>query len=959
MSRRAWRRSLIVGALVAAAVAALSLRPPAAVSQLETGLIDVMLRQGAPAASSGRVVIVDVDEKSLGAVGRWPWPRAELARLLAAVRAAGPAAVAVGMMFPERETPEGDRLLGEALREGPFAIGYAFTFDEDPSPAALPCPLRPVGVTAPAADGGGTRSGGFFRATGVLCNVASIGARARAAGFLNATADRDGLLRRVPVLIEHGGQLHASLPLAVVLAADRDPTVALVARPDGRVTLDLGGRAIPLDASGNLLVRFRERGQFPVVSAADVLAGSAAARAALRGRIAIVGISALGVEQRVATPLDPHLPAAEVQATVIDNLLRGDALARPPWARSLELALVALLAVGAAVLLHWRRSALGMLVASLVALALWAGLWAACTWALRWRGLVLSPLYPTLALGGSFVVVTALDVALERRRAEAVLRQLRTAWRGLLDAVTALGALRRQRRRLARALRASEAQYQQLFEDAPIGLYRCGPDGQLLDVNQALLRMLRYPSREALLAVNVADVEVEAPDRGRGASAARPTAERRWRCADGGMVWVKAIERELRDERGRLLGRQGAVEDVTDRRRAEEARERLEGQLREAQKMEALGRLAGGVAHDFNNLLTVIAGRTQLVLTGAIPAPGVKHQVEVIHEASRRAAELTKQLLAFSRRQALQPRVVDVNRLLREAHRVLARLLREDIALEMGYGDSVKRVRADPSQFHQIILNLVVNARDAMPTGGRLTVTTAPAELDEQFVARHPGLGTGSYVAVSVRDTGTGMDARTAANCFEPFYTTKDPGHGTGLGLSTVYGIVQQHEGCVEVASVPGEGTTFTVYLPAVDAQADSERPPVALAPGGQERILLVEDEAAVRSVTRDILQALGFSVVAAEGGAAALRLVDSERPKVDLLLTDVVMPGLSGREVARQIRQRYPGLPVVYMSGYTDDVLAQHELQGRGAAFLEKPFSPEALLRAIRAGLDAPAQGR
>jgi len=962
MSGRAWRRALIVGSAVALAVAALSLRPPATVVRLEASLIDLLLRRSVPARTSGRVVVVDIDDRSLGEIGRWPWPRAQLARLLAGVRARGAETIAVGMMFPESEALESDQLLSDVLRAGPFVIGYAFTFGDSPAGAAR-CPLRPVGVPPPTAGAGAVRAGGFFRATGVLCNVAPIGASAPGNGFLNATSDGDGLLRRVPLLIEYEGQLHPSLPLAAVLEAGQPGPLVVVSRPGGASSLELGRRRIPLDPRGNLLVRFRARNQFPVVSAADVLADRLPVGTTFRGHLVVVGISALGVEQPVATPVDPHVPAAEVHATIIDNLLRGDALYRPSWAPWLELALVGTLAVGAAVLLHWRRSASGMLVASFVALGLWAALWAACAWVFRRRGLILSPLYPSLALWGSFVVVTALDVALERRRAEEVVRHLATVWRGLLDTVASLSTVRRQRRRLARALRASEARYQQLFEDAPIGLYRTTPDGQLLDVNQALVRIMRYPHREALLAMNVGAVEVDAGapaegwDRAAAPETPRPQ-ERRWRCADGAVVWVKTAEHPLRDARGRLLGHQGAVEDITERRRAERTRERLESQLREAQKMEALGRLAGGVAHDFNNLLTVIVGRTQLVLSGSVPPQSVHHQVEVIHEASRRAAELTKQLLAFSRRQALQPRVLDVNRLLREAHRVLARLLREDIALEITYGEGLRRVRADPSQLHQIILNLVVNARDAMPKGGRLALATANVELDAHFVARHPRVRLGPYVTLSVQDTGVGMDARTVANCFEPFYTTKEPGRGTGLGLATVYGIVQQHEGCVEVASDPGEGATFTIYLPGVDAAPDVERPPTVLQHGGRERILLVEDEPTVRAVTRDVLQALGFSVVVADGGAAALRLVDADRPKVDLLLTDVIMPGLSGRDVARQMRERYPGLPVVYMSGYTDDVLAQHELLGGGGPVLEKPFSVEALLRAIRSALEAPAEG-
>jgi PAS domain S-box-containing protein len=961
VSRPAWRRALIVGSAVALGVAALAWRPPAMLEQLDARITDLLRGPSTPAAASARVGVVDIDERSLAEIGRWPWPRTQLARLLAAVRAQGAEVIAVGMMFPESEAPESDRLLSEALRAGPFVIGYAFTFDDPPARAGQ-CLMRPVraALSPPATDA--PRAGGFFRASGVVCNTEPIDASAPSVGFLNATADRDGLFRRVPVLIEYEGQLQPSLPLAAVLATRASPSLVVVSRRGGALSLQLGPHAVPLDARGNLLVHFRARNHFPTVSAADVLTGRLPAGTTLRDRVVVVGISALGVQRPLATPVDPQVPAAELHATIIENLLQGDALYRPSWGPALEVALAGALALGIAALLVWPRSAVGILVASLGALGLWAALWAACAWALRRRGLILSPLYPSLAVCGSFVVVTALDVALERRRAEHVVRHLVEVWRRLLHAVTSLRTVRRQRRRLARALRASEARYQHLFEDTPIGLYHTAPDGQLVDANAALVRILRYPSREALLGVNLGAVDLDAQELAeRGDSPAAPETpqpeERRWRGADGAVVWLKVVEHALRDPRGRLLGRQGAVEDVTEHRRAKETRERLEHQLREAQKMEALGRLAGGVAHDFNNLLTVIAGGAQLVLTGSVPPQSVHNQIEEIHEAARRAAELTKQLLAFSRRQALQPQVLDLNRVLREVQRVVGRLLREDITLEVVCGEGLRQIRADPSQLQQIILNLVVNARDAMPMGGRLALATRNVELDADFAARHPGIQPGSYVALSVQDTGVGMDADTAANCFEPFFTTKELGHGTGLGLSTVYGIVQQHEGCIDVVSAPKEGTTFSIYLPSVTAAPDVKRPPVVLPSGGWERILLVEDEPLVRSVTRDMLLAMGFSVVVADSGPAALRLVDAERPRVDLLLTDVIMPGLSGRDVAREVRARYPDVRVVYMSGYTDDILERHQLSGGGVpVVLEKPFTVEALLRAVRAALEAPA---
>jgi signal transduction histidine kinase len=390
----------------------------------------------------------------------------------------------------------------------------------------------------------------------------------------------------------------------------------------------------------------------------------------------------------------------------------------------------------------------------------------------------------------------------------------------------------------------------------------------------------------------------------------------------------------------------------------------LEAQLLLSQKMEAIGRLAGGVAHDFNNILTAIGGYSDLLLADLPEGDPRRRDVEEIHEATERAAGLTQQLLAFSRRQVLQPKVVDLNALVTDIEKLLRRLIGEDILFATVLQPRLGNVRADPGKLEQVIVNLAVNARDAMPDGGRLTIETRNVQLDESYAVDHPSVQPGRYVLLAVTDSGVGMSEETKARIFEPFFTTKARGKGTGLGLATVYGIVNQTGGHIWAYSEAGKGTVMRVYLPRVDEPADPvERPgddaPEALR--GTETILLVEDEAPVRAVTTKLLIRNGYTVFEAADGAAALALVDGDKKgvRVDLLLTDVIMPGMSGRELADQLKARRPGLRVLFMSGYTDDAVIRHGMLEPGLAYIEKPFRPPALLRKVREVLQTPSGSR
>jgi PAS domain S-box-containing protein len=422
---------------------------------------------------------------------------------------------------------------------------------------------------------------------------------------------------------------------------------------------------------------------------------------------------------------------------------------------------------------------------------------------------------------------------------------------------------------------------------------------------------------------------------------------------DGGVIWVSdtAVVVAGADSR---FSMEGIIVDITERKQ-------LEGQLQQARRMEAVGRLAGGIAHDFNNLLTIIKGYTELALTRVKAQPELRADVERIEDATERAATLVRQLLAFSRRQVLQPKVLDLNSIVVGLDKLLRRLMDEDIEMVTVTGDGVGTIKADPGQIEQVIMNLVVNARDAMPEGGRLMVETANVELDAAYASDHTSVRPGRYVMLAVTDTGIGMDADTVAHIFEPFYTTKESGRGTGLGLSTVYGIVKQSGGYIWVYSELGKGTAFKVYLPRVDepVEAPSSSKKRKGDQKGTETILLVEDDPQVRELTRTVLAAKGYFIVEAAGPEDAERICEGDRTEIHLLLTDVTMPGISGRELARRLTARLPKLKVLYMSGYTFNIMANGGTLERGVAFLQKPFTPNVLVEKVREVLDGVVSAR
>ncbi|HUB07636.1 MAG TPA: response regulator [Myxococcales bacterium] len=407
--------------------------------------------------------------------------------------------------------------------------------------------------------------------------------------------------------------------------------------------------------------------------------------------------------------------------------------------------------------------------------------------------------------------------------------------------------------------------------------------------------------------------------------------------------------------KGALVRLLPAVERALQEREARRARRRLEEQLRQAQKLEAIGSLAGGVAHDFNNLLSIILTYSDLLMRALPSDSPMREDLSEIKKAGERARDLTRQLLMFSRQQVIEPRVLCLNDPLQGIRTMLDRLIGEDIELSIVRSPDLWDVEADPGQIEQVLMNLVVNARDAMPDGGKLTIETANVVLDEDYQAQHPGAGTGPHVMLAVIDTGTGMDAVTRSRIFEPFFTTKGPGKGTGLGLSTVFGIVKQNRGNVWVYSEPGLGTAFKIYLPRTEA-AREEKAPVPVAPrvSGNETILVVEDEASLRAAALRVLRELGYRVLEAALPSEAIALCERSTDHIHLLLTDVVMPEMNGRQLADRLRQGRPSLKVLYTSGYTENTIVHHGVPEAGIHFLPKPISPDLLAAKVRSVLDS-----
>ncbi len=514
-----------------------------------------------------------------------------------------------------------------------------------------------------------------------------------------------------------------------------------------------------------------------------------------------------------------------------------------------------------------------------------------------------------------------------------------------------------EQKRKEEMLHKSESKFRTIFERVAVGIALVSIDGQLVESNPALREMLRYGEEELRNRVfnefihpEDAAIDVDLDQELIAGKRDHYQIEKRFIRKDGGVVWCQLNVSLVRGGQEELPFTICMVEDITERKR-------LETQFFQSQKMETIGRLAGGIAHDFNNLLTVIKGYTQLSLSQIQEGDPCRENIEEIKGAAERAAELTNQLLTFSRRQILDMKVLDLNTIVRGLEKMTGRIIGEDIEMFTVLDDRLGRVKTDPGQIEQVILNLVVNARDAMPAGGKLAIETANVVLDDTYARTHISVTPGSYVMLSVSDTGCGMSPEIKELIFEPFFTTKEEGKGTGLGLSTIYGIVRQSGGNIWVYSEPGRGTTFKIYLPRVEEETDAPLPvqdDTDHLPKGNETVLLVEDDPSLRALAARVLRYQGYKVLEATNGHEAIGIArENVQERIHLLLTDVVMPYMGGKELVKRMKTLHSEIRVLFISGYTDHAITYHAGLKPGTPFLQKPFSPTALARKVREVLD------
>jgi PAS domain S-box-containing protein len=933
-------RVIAAGSAVVLVVFGIFLLRPALVADLDHKVCDLLTGWAGPGKPSGRVVIVEIDEKSLTRFGRWPWPRDLVAQLTRSILDHGAAAVVLDMMFPQEDggitrsikglgTPRietNDQKLAEALSGRPTVVGYTLSFDADTAGSpACSVPTLPLAVISPKKPGKAT----FFHATDAICSVPSVSQAAAASGFLNAAPDSDGKVRRVPLVIESGGRYYPSLALAALNVYRPVSTMQLTTDAGGASRLRLGQQAVPLEGPSFLRLRFRgARRSFAYISAAGFLAGPAPAEI-LRGKIVIVGGSAKGLQNAVVTPIDPLFPDVEIQATAVDDLLQGDSFSRPGEAYLGELALALLAGLVSAFLMAQLHSLWGALITAGVI----AGAWTGCTLVLSATGMLFSPLAATAVLACNLPVLTLLNYLRQKRRADHAQRQLVSSAQRSLD-----------------VLRESESRYHRLVENVNDAIMMDDVEGRLVFANRRFREWFGLEDRE------IREFVLEDYVAPKWRSEVRDRHDRRMRGEavldhfeyegirpDGTNIWIEALVTKVQED-GRITGSQAALRDITERKR-------LEAQYFQAQKMESVGQLAGSVAHDFNNLLTVINGYSDMLLEGLGPQDQSRAILLEIRKAGERASGLTHKLLAFSRKELIQPKPLDLNLLVVESETMFGRLIGEDIALITRLGAGIGQVMADSGQLHQVLMNLVVNASDSMPNGGKVIIETKNVAVDEDFVSRVPELAVGSYVYLGVTDTGTGMSDQVKQHLFEPFFTTKVPGKGTGLGLATIYRIVHQSAGWIGVTSKLGEGTTFHIYLPRIEPELleQSGARAAAAAPRGSETVLVVEDQDAVRQFASTILESQGYHVLQASSGPEAIALAERYPKTIHLLLTDVILPLMDGRVLAEKLRAARPEITTLYMSGYTNEKIGHSDVLDRNLAYLAKPFTPHALAAKVR----------
>jgi signal transduction histidine kinase/CheY-like chemotaxis protein len=736
----------------------------------------------------------------------------------------------------------------------------------------------------------------------------------RRVGHIHLEQEIDGVVRRVYHTLYAGGRKLPSFASAIHEILTGNPFPREDPGGDGR---DPTTQARIVQMDGQRINYYGPPGTFPRLSLADIIDGRYPDDF-FKDRIVLVGVTATGLEAGVLTPFTQHrdhMHGVEVHAHILGNITDRNILSEATdplrWGLSLIVSFLVLLLFLRSE--GWRAALLWVIGIGAFFAASFAVFAAADFW--------FSPILPSVFL--SFIFVVAYIFRLEQSKRE--LGEAKDAWEESFNTINDAIVLMDMNGTAVRMNRAAKSLLEPHMVD-------------LLSRRCFLLRRALAPASGE----TQPDLAVEAGEAG-AEQIPDPFSDRHYE--------VKSFP--SLDQAGRWIGFVHVVCDITLRKKAEEEKERLQFQLLQSQKMQSIGRLAGGVAHDFNNILTAILGYSELALLSLSDSHPLRNSIRVIHESGLKASALTRQLLAFSRRQVAELQVVNLNQIVGDMARILTRIIGEDVEIRLQTESPVRNILADPVHMEQVLMNLTVNARDAMPRGGSVTVETADVELDEAYATRREEVTPGSYVKLSVADTGEGMSPEVQARIFEPFFTTKKIGEGTGLGLSTVYGIVKQMSGHIDVYSEPGRGSVFSVYLPVcredttVKARAETHR-----MPRGTETILIAEDDASIRKFLGALLEPLGYRVMTAPSGAEALKIAETT-VGIDLLLTDVVMPGMGGKELAQKIQAIHTSIKVLFMSGYTEEVITRQGLEQASVAFIHKPLLPNKLVMKLREVLD------
>ncbi|MFH1036032.1 MAG: CHASE2 domain-containing protein [Pseudomonadota bacterium] len=968
-----------IGVLLTVMVAAVNIWQPSLLVFLNHKTYDSLLRLVGRAQPSAQIAIVNVDEESLARVGQWPWPHYRLARLIQGIKDLGATAVAVDFLLsePDRtslsiiqeemarelgvqiaisgvgpELRDNERALASALAGANAILGMKFVFEHSPLSPRGDCPLNPLQVVKRAQAPTLPATPSWFKAQGVVCNIPILARAVGSQGFMDVGLDSDGVLRRAPLLIEYQGHLYPSLALATYLRLRKVNQVVAHLSDLGAEALQIRENRIPVDASARLLINYRgPAGTFKQLSAWSILGGQVP-REAIEGKVVLLGVSAAGLKDFLATPINTGTTGVEIQATLLDNLIQGDYLSSPAYTPGLELGLIGLCGL-ISTWLFARMGATANLGLAGGGSLLLVGLSA---WSLKQHGLYWSPLWPALTLMANFSVLNLARFWREEQRVKSRTRQL-------AETVLALQGEIAERRLAEEARARSEERFRVLSEESPLGISVVDDNGRYEYINPAFQKMfgysladfssgrewfrLAFPDPQYRREVIVAWLEHLSD----GQEMSAKSSPFEVTCQDGGRKIIMFRPVAL------PLGKQFILyEDVTQRILAEHEMRRLEEELFQSQKLEALGVMAGGIAHDFNNVLQAISGYAQLMLHDqGIPGPS-KTRLEHIEQSIQRAALMIRRLMTLARKAHARRERVDLNWEIKQAVSLLEHTLPKMVMISTALAPDLTPISGDPGQMEQILLNLATNAAHAMPHGGELTFSTCNVELGDEDLKVMPGLIPGPHARLEVRDTGTGMDDETRSHIFEPFFTTKPLDMGTGLGLSTVFSIISHHGGHIQCQSRPNHGTVFIIHLPSGpsgEATISATRKEPASMASGSETILVVDDEAAILGACREALEGEGYSVLTAESGEQALTIMEEATRAVDLIILDLSMPGMGGHKCLKAILSADPAAKVLIATGYADETVLERVGASGALGLIYKPYRLNDLILKVRELLD------